>query len=211
MDNKLLFIRANTTVVQTCGNRLYDSVTMRGNIDTKTFVMDVVSVNAISLTKLCRDRKFARYWRYLVICGLLLYWGGKYMIKLAKHILSMKEDISTLNLQHTMFFSIGNYIKEHGIDFYIMSIYTEPFEAWDFSPTHRETTYQHRYGELKSKYDERYVPLNKYIEKYMNQEKMKLTEIYHNKPLFIKYKESILDREYIPKYTLEMIKNDFME
>lgn len=137
------------------------------------------------------------------------------MIGLARHALAIVEEeqqkaLSVLSLQKVLYFSIGQYIKENGIDSFIESIYSSPFEAWDYGPVNREIYRQHRYEGLPAeRNDEDYMRLNDYILLHAQRNPFEMVEDSHKKPFWSSKKSEILNREGCFEYNLEDLKNDF--
>lgn len=59
----------------------------------------------------------------------------------AEHIIAwgnrVRNGVSNLELQKVMYFALGEYIVDHGVDELVLSIYTEPFENWTYGPVVR--------------------------------------------------------------------------
>lgn len=70
------------------------------------------------------------------------------MQKLSKHIIALanreRNGINNLELQKVMYFAIGSYIRNNGIDKFIRNIYDEPFEAWPYGPVVRSVYFEHK-------------------------------------------------------------------
>ena len=138
------------------------------------------------------------------------------MKDLAKHILALveeknQENLSVLALQKVLYFSLGEYIRNHGVDSYLASIYTSPFEAWDYGPVNRDIYREHRYGALLPKRnDQAFGVLNDYILKNASRNPFEMVDDSHKRPFWDGNKEDILSRTKLHEYNIEDLKNDFV-
>lgn len=142
------------------------------------------------------------------------------MREFANHVLAVGTQhnlpVTNLQLQKVMFFALGFYIAENGIDETAMEIYDENFGRWKYGPV-VETIY-HEYSNFGSEnitedehgnIDERYNVLNRYIEPLLRQNPFVLVEISHSFESWSKYKNDIIARKNVPDYSLNEIETDF--
>lgn len=139
------------------------------------------------------------------------------MTNFAEHIISLANSksggISNLQLQKVMYFVLGDYIKDNGINAYLREIYQEPFEAWPYGPVIRTEYFRNKiYGryniEEQGSYNEFFEPLDSYVSKYLSKNVNELVEESHKHSTWYNNKEAILSHQPIT-YTLEDLNNDF--
>lgn len=140
------------------------------------------------------------------------------MKKLTDHVIAYSNNnnsgISNLKLQKVLYFVIGNYIRDHGIDEFIKSVYTEKFEAWQYGPVLRSEYFINRkYGRYKIRRSGKIEP--SYTEKfdsYINESSSKtvsdLIEESHSHEKWFSNRQRILNNVPI-EYELTDLENDF--
>jgi uncharacterized phage-associated protein len=134
------------------------------------------------------------------------------MQRFAHHVIAVANEfngISNLQLQKIMYFALGDYIKEHGIDNVIEEIYDEPFEVWPYGPVVNET-YHHfkKYGQYKiresfDRFDD-YEVLTPYIVDYLDKDVIHLVRESHKHNTWI---NNINGSK--TEYRLEDLQDDF--
>jgi uncharacterized phage-associated protein len=139
------------------------------------------------------------------------------MRQFTEHVIAVANEntsgISNLQLQKILYFAIGDYIKEHGRDFTIEELYTEPFQAWTYGPVVESEYHRYKkYGryfirESGSRFDE-YSDFDMHIKKYLKWSVTELVEKSHDHPTWYENRQSILEKELI-EYRLEDLENDF--
>lgn len=112
-----------------------------------------------------------------------------------------------------MYFVLGEYIRDNGIDELVVEIYDEPFEAWPYGPVVRSEYFRHkafgRYAiQSKGRYLERYAEFDDYIRRYLNVPVTRLVDESHRHRTWSDNREAILLNNRI-EYTLEDLVNDF--
>lgn len=139
------------------------------------------------------------------------------MKNLANHIIAIANDdiggITNLQLHKVMYFVLGSYILDHGIDDFVEEIYDENFEAWPYGPVVRSEYFRNRrYGRYfignEGDYNEDFSSLDDYIQVFINDNVNDLVEISHEHGTWINNREAILQHELI-EYSLEDLQNDF--
>lgn len=139
------------------------------------------------------------------------------MRNLALHIISLANKevggISNLQLHKVMYFALGNYIKDNGINAFIQELYQEPFEAWPYGPVLRSEYFRNKiYGryniENPGEYNPTLSPLDEYIRKFLVENVKELVDKSHQHRTWYLNRESILNHERV-FYTLEDLNNDF--
>ncbi|MFC4558384.1 Panacea domain-containing protein [Virgibacillus kekensis] len=138
------------------------------------------------------------------------------MQRFAEHIISLSNNhggISNLKLQKILYFTLGEYIKDHGINDLVNDIYTEPFEAWSYGPVVRSEYFRNqRFGRYNIRREtttnSNYNELNSYFNNNVNRSISSLIEDSHNRPTWYNNREAILRNQKII-YSLEDLQNDF--
>ena len=121
--------------------------------------------------------------------------------------------ITNLELQKVMYFALGSYIKENGIDGFISEIYDEPFEAWPYGPVVRSLYFEHKInGRSKISYKPDYNPelsnLDSFIKQYLGVPVRELVEESHEHAIWKENKSRIMQQDMI-EYELEDIEDAF--
>lgn len=139
------------------------------------------------------------------------------MRQFADHVISVANNsgtgITNLQLQKVMYFVLGDYIKENGIDNLVQDIYSEPFEAWPYGPVIKTEYFRHKvFGRYNirqdGEYNSTYQVFDDTIIKYIKEPINDLVEESHKHNTWSKNRELIL--QYITvKYRLEDLQNDF--
>ncbi|MRG86718.1 Panacea domain-containing protein [Salinibacillus xinjiangensis] len=141
------------------------------------------------------------------------------MRQFADHVIAVSNTnasgISNLELQKVMYFALGEYIKEHGLNDTVFEIYTEPFQAWPYGPVIKTEYFRHKkYGRYSIRDDGEYNPayseFDELIRKNLRKSVSQLVEESHNHATWLNNKQSILQN--IPvRYTLEDLNRDFTD
>ncbi|PID03581.1 hypothetical protein CSV67_02765 [Sporosarcina sp. P2] len=135
----------------------------------------------------------------------------------ADHVISLANEavggITNLELQKVMYFALGNYINENGVDDLVTEIYDEPFEAWPYGPVVRSEYFRNRsFGRYNIRNEafsnERYEALNDFILEVLEEEVNNLVEKSHLHGTWLHNREAILRHDLV-EYRLEDIINDF--
>lgn len=141
------------------------------------------------------------------------------MQKLSKHIIALanreRNGITNLELQKVMYFAIGSYIRNNGIDKFIRNIYDEPFEAWPYGPVVRSVYFDFKLNgrnkiNIKADYNPKFAPLDQYIIKYLDVPIREMVEDSHKHEIWRRNKSKIMRHEII-EYELEDIENAFVD
>lgn len=124
------------------------------------------------------------------------------------------DGITNLELQKVMYFALGSYIKDNGIDEFIREIYDEPFEAWPYGPVVRSLYFEHKInGRSKISDYPDYNPdlsvLDSHIKEYLGVSVRKLVDESHDHNIWRENKSRIIQHEFI-EYKLEDIENAFV-
>lgn len=139
------------------------------------------------------------------------------MPQFANHVISVARDsvggISNLQLQKVIYFTLGQYIRDNGIDDLVEEIYTERFEAWQYGPVIRSEYFRNKeYGRYRIRRDTeinpQYHDFNGYIRDNAKRSVSELVDDSHSRPTWYKNREAILSNERI-FYSLEDLENDF--
>lgn len=139
------------------------------------------------------------------------------MQRFADHVIAVSNKyvggISNLQLQKVMYFALGEYIKDCGIDELVREIYTEPFEAWPYGPVIRTEYFRNRlYGRYNIQREALpqadYQVFNAYIQDNVLKNITELVEESHDHPTWFNNREAIL-QHHVVVYDLEDIANDF--
>jgi len=140
------------------------------------------------------------------------------MKKFAKHVLwvANKKDIkiTNLQLQKIMYFALGQYIAEKGIDENVENVYETPFEAWLYGPVNRKV-YQlyKRYGRLGIRdegiCEREYEVFNEFIVNNLSRNAFDMVRDSHNKLTWSRNEPKIRSGSGKVIYNLEDLKNDF--
>lgn len=139
------------------------------------------------------------------------------MRNFAEHVVSVSNDhiggITNLELQKVMYFVIGEYIKNNGIDELIEEIYDEPFEAWPYGPVVRSEYFRNRaFGRYnitrEASLQPNYTPLDNLIRTFSEKEVTELVDKSHQHSKWLLNREDILKHCKVT-YTLEDIEYDF--
>lgn len=139
------------------------------------------------------------------------------MNQFSEHVISLANSenggITNLQLQKVIYFSLGEYLKENGIDGFINQIYDEQFEAWPYGPVLRSEYFiNKKYGRYNIQkpgvYRPDFQPLDKYVREYVKEDINELVEVSHRHRKWYENKEAILRHQLIT-YNLEDIYHDF--
>lgn len=142
------------------------------------------------------------------------------MHALASHILAVAhrsgQKISNLQLQKIMFFSIGFYVRNHGIDKLIKNTYDAPFEKWRYGPVAEYIYYAYsHYGANKideeGLYSSEYSAMDETITKLINVDVFKLVNVSHQLSSWKNYEHEIEKRIPVSAYSLKEIEKDFSD
>ncbi|MFD2681197.1 Panacea domain-containing protein [Bacillus seohaeanensis] len=140
------------------------------------------------------------------------------MRQFADHVIAVSNKsangISNLQLQKVMYFALGDYIKEYGIDSTVREIYTEPFQAWTYGPVVESEYHRYKkYGRFsimdKGTYNDQYEIFNDYIVKYLGHSVNDLVEESHSHSTWYKNRQSILLQKNV-EYRIQDLENDFV-
>jgi len=140
------------------------------------------------------------------------------MYDFSNHVIALANrqgnGITNLELQKVMYFAIGSYIKDNGIDDFIENIYDEPFEAWPYGPVIRSVYFEHKFnGRSKitddPDYDSEFAPLDDYVINYLGVPVRELVDKSHEHPLWKDNKDKIMHHEMI-EYKLGDIEDAFI-
>ena len=139
------------------------------------------------------------------------------MRNFAKHIIYMSNEVNgvtNLELQKVLYFSIGEYIVDNGIDEYIEELYDENLVAWKYGASvPRIYTRYRMHGSLVIKipgeYFDFFKPMEKYVSKFLEKDVLEMMEDNRKRPHWQENRRRISygRREVI--YTLEDIAKDF--
>lgn len=142
------------------------------------------------------------------------------MREFAQHVIKVGNEyaggISNLQLQKIMYFALGDYIKDHGIeDEVVQDIYDEPFQAWTYGPVveteyHRYKKYGRYFIRESGQENELYEDLNDYITEYLDWSVTDLVEESHKHSTWSDNMQLILQKENV-EYDLEDLEYDFAE
>ena len=135
----------------------------------------------------------------------------------AKHILyvaNKEKRLTNLELQMIMYFSIGEYIYENGIDKFITILYNIPFESTFHGPLIRNIHLEYkRYGRNKIKdsgiYKKEYEVLNKFIRSNIERNAFDMIRDSQKRVTWKRYKSTVGRGKKRVFYNLEDIKADF--
>lgn len=140
------------------------------------------------------------------------------MKQFAKHVLSVANEkeikITNLQLQKIMYFALGQYIAENGIDENVENVYNTPFEAWLYGPVNRKV-YQlyKRFGRLGIKdqgvYDEEYKAFDEFIANNLVRNAFDMVRDSHERLTWSKNESKIRAGSRKIIYSLEDLENDF--
>lgn len=142
------------------------------------------------------------------------------MKKFAEHILSVaaKEEIrvTNLQLQKIMYFSVGEYIAENGIDEDVRKVYSTPFEAWLYGPVVPTIYRKYKsYGRMtiddRGLYHEEYERFDTFIKKHIKRDAFEMVSDSHNRHTWDRCKNFIRDGSRRIVYRLEDLSNDFRQ
>lgn len=140
------------------------------------------------------------------------------MLNFSNHIIALANEhsngITNLELQKVMYFAIGTYIKNNGINEYIEGIYDEPFEAWPYGPVVRSVYFEHKLNgrskiKSNSEYDDIYEPLDRYVLPFLDKPIRELVEESHEHSIWKSNKQRIMEHDLV-EYNLEDIQNAFI-
>lgn len=139
------------------------------------------------------------------------------MRRFSDHVIAVANGqiggITNLQLQKVMYFALGNYISEHGIDDFATNIYDEKFEAWPYGPVIRSEYFRNRrFGRYfignQGQYNYNFQCLDGYIQEFMNKNVNNLVEESHEHGTWVSNRDAIFRHELI-EYELEDLQNDF--
>lgn len=141
------------------------------------------------------------------------------MLDFSNHIIALANEhsdgITNLELQKVMYFAIGTYIKDNGINDYIKGIYDERFEAWPYGPVIRSVYFEHKLNgrskiKSNSEYDDFYQPLDEYVKEFLDTPIRELVEESHEHPIWKTNKEKIMQHDLV-EYDLKDIQDAFIQ
>lgn len=141
------------------------------------------------------------------------------MREFANHVISIANEfangVTNLQLHKVMYFAIGYYINNNGIDNIVREVYDEPFEAWPYGPVVRSEYFRNRsYGRYNirrsAENEEGYAVFNEFILEALDININDLVEESHRHSTWLHNREAILRHELV-EYELEDILNDFAE
>lgn len=142
------------------------------------------------------------------------------MRALANHIINIARkngiNITNLQLQKVMFFTLGLHIRNiHGVDQLVSGTYDEPFEKWKYGPVvesvyYEYNKYQNRPITEPGIYDEDYAEWDTTIINLLNIDVFSLVNLSHRLSAWANHETDIINRNYVPSYTLEEIMEDFL-
>jgi len=146
--------------------------------------------------------------------------GGVFMTmsQFAEHAIAVSNNsvggITNLELQKVLYFAIGEYILDHGIDEVVREVYDEPFEAWPYGPVVRSEYFANRnFGRFRIRRDvepnENYEAFNDYIIDNASRNVTDLVNESHRHGTWLNNREAILQHQTVT-YSLEDIENDFI-
>lgn len=140
------------------------------------------------------------------------------MSSLASHTINVANNsrgrITNLELQKVLYFIIGDYISNHGIDEFIKSVYDEKMEAWQYGPVLRSEYFKNSiYGSTKirrkAEYNDEYNVFDKYINQRINENLGDLIDDSHKHRKWRENKEDILNQHKRIFYDLEDFEYEF--
>lgn len=140
------------------------------------------------------------------------------MLDLSNHIIAVSnkkgKDITNLQLQKIAFFIFGFIVAEKGRKV-AEELYDLDFHRWSYGPVIEEIyfKYNHFGGrpivEQEVNEHELFVPFNDKIEKLLTVDPFKLVELTHQLPSWARFKEDILQRNFIPPYKVSEFEKEF--
>lgn len=139
------------------------------------------------------------------------------MRNFADHVIAVSNNendgITNLQLQKVMYFALGDYIRDNGIDNLVLEIYDEPFEAWPYGPVVRSEYFRNKkYGRFiiqeNGVYNISYSVFDDYIKRYILVPVSELVEKSHKHSKWFYNQSKIMLHEKI-EYSLEDLANDF--
>lgn len=139
------------------------------------------------------------------------------MKQLSDQIISIgkKENkgVSNLQLQKVLYFVIGDYIKENGIDSFIENVYDEKMEAWQYGPVLRTQYFDNKiFGSMNIKreveYNENLTVFDEFIKKRIHENLGDLIDESHTHPKW-KENEDIIMNQGKVFYELEDFRDVF--
>jgi uncharacterized phage-associated protein len=124
------------------------------------------------------------------------------------------KGITNLELQKVMYFALGSYIKENGINDFVKNLYNEPFEAWPYGPVIRSVYFEHKInGRSKINYNPEYNSnlsvLDSFIKQYLGRPIRELVNKSHEHKLWKENISQIMNHNLI-EYKLEDIRDAFI-
>ncbi|WP_204243427.1 Panacea domain-containing protein [Mammaliicoccus sciuri] len=140
------------------------------------------------------------------------------MSKLATHIINLanKENgrITNLQLQKVLYFVIGDYIKEHGINKFIENVYDEKMEAWQYGPVLRNEYFKNSiYGSSKIRREvqnyKEFEVFDEYIKNRIDCSLGELIDESHEHKRWADNQEMIIKQNKTIYYNLEDFENEF--
>jgi len=122
--------------------------------------------------------------------------------------------ITNLQLQKIMYFALGQYIAENGIDENVENVYKTPFEAWLYGPVNRQVYQQYKkFGRLSIKesgvYVEDYRELDDFIARNLERNAFDMVRDSHERLTWSKNEPKIRAGNRKIIYSLEDLENDF--
>ena len=141
------------------------------------------------------------------------------MNRFAQHVFAVsgRENlrINNLQLSKVIYFALGDYIANNGVDKLGRSIYTEPFVCWTYGPAIESVYIRYkRFGRFpiqdSGKYVEEYASLDDYIRKYIRVDGLTLARLSQTKEMWKSSRQRILLSDY-PTYTLRDLERDFTD
>lgn len=134
------------------------------------------------------------------------------MIRLARHIKAIEPEVTVLQIQKVMYFTLGSYMNVHGVDSITRNIYTSNFEAWDLGPVNREVYKEYKQGSLTAEYQKDLELFNPFIKEYLERNIYDLVDDSHKEGThWWRNRVAIQDRARLIYYELEDILNDYQE
>lgn len=144
------------------------------------------------------------------------------MREFANHVIAVGKEnglpVTNLQLQKVMFFALGFYIGERGIDTTVEEIYNKKFERWKYGPVvgdvYRDYSLygsdditEYEDGEI----NDRYGDFDVFIIPLLKKNPFILVEVSHSLDSWAKYREDIIKRNAVPDYELDEIQEDFKD
>ena len=125
------------------------------------------------------------------------------MNQFADHILAYSssegQNLTNLELQKVMYFSLGEYLLEKGIDQAATDIYDEKFEGWQYGPVIRSVYHKYRlFGRYpitsSTQINPKFEVFNTYINKSVKTPISTLIQISHEHKIWADNMDAILNK-----------------